>query len=129
MSRALIQIHGDDDRKRAVEWVAKAPPETVIEFRRARRTTEQNDRMWAMLTDIAGQKTLHGNHYKPDQWKVIFMQALGHEMGIAPTLDGSTWFPLGYSSSKLTKSEMSDLMEFMSAWGAENGVTFNDGET
>jgi hypothetical protein len=129
MSRALIQIHGDDDRKRAVEWVQKAPLETVIEFRRARRSTPQNDRMWAMLTDIAEQKTLHGNHYKPDQWKVIFMQALGHEMGIAPTLDGSTWFPLGYSSSKLTKSEMSDLMEFMSAWGAENGVTFNDGET
>jgi hypothetical protein len=129
MSRALIQIRGDDDRKRAVEWVAKAPQETVIEFRRARRTTEQNDRMWAMLTDIAEQKTLHDNHYKPDQWKVIFMQALGHEMGIAPTLDGSTWFPLGYSSSKLTKEEMSNLIDFMHAWGAENGVAFNDGET
>jgi hypothetical protein len=129
MSRALIQIHGDDDRKRAVEWVQKAPLETVIEFRRARRSTPQNDRMWAMLTDIAEQKTLHGNHYKPDQWKVIFMQALGHEMGIAPTLDGSTWFPLGYSSSKLTKEEMSNLIDFMHAWGAENDVKFNDGET
>jgi hypothetical protein len=126
MSRALIQIHCDDDRQRGIEWMNRAPLETVIEFRRARRTTEQNDRMWAMLTDIAEQKTLHGKSYKPDQWKVIFMQALGREMQILPTLDGSTWFPLGYSSSKLTKSEMSDLMEFMAAWGAENGVVFND---
>jgi hypothetical protein len=126
MSRALIQIHGDESRKRAVEWVHKAPPETVIEFRRARRSTEQNNRLWAMLTDVAEQQTIRGKKYKPDQWKTIFMQALGREMQIMPTLNGTTWFPCGYSSSKLTKDEMSDLLEFIAAWGAENGVAFNE---
>jgi hypothetical protein len=126
MSRALILIHGDESRKRAVEWVHKAPPETVIEFRRARRSTEQNNRLWAMLTDVAEQQTIRGKKYKPDQWKTIFMQALGREMQIMPTLNGTTWFPCGYSSSKLTKDEMSDLLEFIAAWGAENGVAFNE---
>lgn len=129
MSRAIIQIHGYLDRKRVVEWVSEAPLGTVVEFRRARRTTPQNDRMWAMLTDVAEQAKLRGKSYKPDQWKTIFMQALGKEMEVAPTLDGRTWFPCGYSSSKLTKDEMSDLMEFISAWGAENGVTFNEPAT
>jgi hypothetical protein len=126
MSRALIQIHGDESRKRAVEWVHKAPPETVIEFRRARRSTEQNNRLWAMLTDVAEQQTIRGKKYKPDQWKTIFMQALGREMQIMPTLNGTTWFPCGYSSSSLTKEEMSDLLESIAAWGAENGVVFNE---
>ena len=129
MSRALIQIHNDESRKRAVEWVHKAPPETVIEFRRVRRSTPQNARLWAMLTDVAEQATLRGKLYKADQWKVIFMQALGREMKALPTLDGRTWFPAGYSSSKLTKDEMSDLIDFMHAWGAENGVTFNEPTT
>jgi hypothetical protein len=129
MSRALIQIHSDRDRERAMDWVHRAPLETVIEFRRARRSVPQNDRMWAMLTDIAEQKTLQGKKYKPDQWKTVFMQAIGREMQILPTLDGATWFPTGYSSSKLTKDEMSNLLEFIAAWGAENGVVFNDGET
>ena len=126
MSRGTITIRGDDDRARVMEWALKAPPETVIEFRRARRSAEQNDKLWAMLSDIAEQKTLHGKKYKTDQWKTVFMQALGREMSILPTLDGDTWFPLGYASSKMTKEEMSELLEFIAAWGAENGVQFNE---
>jgi hypothetical protein len=125
LSRALIQIHGDESRRRAVEWVHKAPLETVIEFRRARRSAPQNDRMWAMLTDIAEQKTLQGKKYKPDQWKVIFLRELGRDMEILPTLEGDTWFA-PKSSSSLTKEEMSDLLESIAAWGAENGVVFNE---
>jgi hypothetical protein len=127
LSRALIQIHGDESRKRAVEWVHKAPLETVIEFRRAHRSTKQNDRMWAMLTDIAEQKTLQGKKYKPDQWKVIFLRSLGRELEVLPELEGGTWFA-PRSSSKLTKEEMSELFALMESWGAENGVKFNDGE-
>jgi hypothetical protein len=33
---------------------------------------------------------------------------------------------VGHSSSKLTVSEMSELIEFIFAWGSENGVTFSD---
>lgn len=39
---------------------------------------------------------------------------------------GSSHFPSGFKSSELSIPEMSDLMEFMSAWGAENGVTFRE---
>ena len=82
--------------------------------------------MWAMLSDIATQKKHCGRQYTPDRWKSIFMHALGQEVQFVPSLDGKTFIPLGYHSSDLSKGEMSDLIEFMMAWGAENGVKFHD---
>lgn len=126
MSRALITVHGEADRARASKWVSQAPHGTRIEFKQAKRTLPQNDRMWAMLTDVAAQKDHAGCRYTPDQWKVIFMHACGREVQFIPSLDGSTFIPWGQSSSDLSKAEMSELIEFMFAWGAENSVVFHD---
>ena len=128
MSRLLIILANTGAKLRAAEYINKVPFGTRVEFREPKRTLEQNSRLWAMLSDVAEQKTLQGKRYKTGQWKAIFMQAIGREMEILPTLDGTTWFPLGYSSSKLSKSEMSDLLSYIEAWGAENEVKFNDRE-
>lgn len=126
MSRAVIVVNGSADRNRAAAWSMKAPAGTRIEFKAAKRSLEQNARMWAMLTDIATQKEHAGRRYTPDQWKVIFMHACGREVQFIPSLDGATFIPWGQSSSDLSKQEMTDLIEFMFAWGAENGVVFHD---
>lgn len=126
MSRALVVINGTADRERAARWATQSPYGTRIEFKAAKRTLAQNDRMWAMLTDIAAQKEHTGRRYTPDQWKVIFMHACGREVQFIPSLDGSTFIPWGQSSRDLSKQEMSDLIEFMLSWGAENGVVFHD---
>ena len=126
MSRHLLTINGNVDRARAARYIAQAPSGTRVEFRAAKRTLPQNDRMWAMLTDIAAQKEHCGRKYTPDRWKVLFMQACGSEMEFVPTLDGNSFMPMGYRSSELSKAEMSALIECMFAWGAENGVTFHD---
>ena len=129
MSRALIQVSSDIDRNRAARWAMQAPPGTRIEFKEPKRSLPQNDRMWAMLTDVATQKEHAGRKYTPDQWKVLFMHACGREVQFVPALDNSTFIPWGQSSSDLTKAEMTDLIEFIFAWGAENGVTFQDPES
>jgi len=54
------------------------------------------------------------------------MHACGREVQFIPSLDNSTFIPWGQSSSDLSVGEMSDLIEFMQAWGAENGVVFHD---
>ena len=126
MSRALLVLNSNDTRQKAASWVAKAPAGTRVEFKASKRTLPQNDRMWAMLTDIARQKEHCGRKYTPDEWKVLFMHACGREMQFVPALNGSGFMPLGYRSSDLSKGEMSDLIEFMLAWGAENGVEFHD---
>jgi hypothetical protein len=43
-----------------------------------------------------------------------------------PALNGNGLLPLGASSRKLTKSEMSDLIELLFQWGAENGIVWSD---
>lgn len=126
MSRALVTVQTDADRQKAASWVMRAPAGTRIEFKRSKRSLPQNDRMWAMLTDIASQKEHAGRKYTPDQWKVLFMHACGREVQFIPALDGTTFIPWGRSSSDLSKQEMTDLIEFIFAWGAENGVAFHE---
>lgn len=128
MPRALIVVRGAADRDRAAAWSRKAPSGTRIEFKGSKRSLPQNDKMWAMLTDIAQQKEHHGRRYTPDQWKVIMLHACGREVQFIPSLDGATFIPWGQSSSDLSKEEMSELIEFVLKWGTENGVEFKGEE-
>lgn len=128
MSRHVLAIHSTADRARAARYIAQCPFGTRVELKAAKRSLPQNDRMWAMLTDIAAQKQHAGRKYTPDQWKALFMHACGREMQFIPSLDGATFMPLGHRSSDLSKAEMSELIEFMLAWGTQNGVVFHDGQ-
>ena len=126
MSRALLILANDAIRERAIVWIKGAPAGTRVEFKEPKRTLPQNDRMWAMLTDIAKQKEHFGQRYTPDDWKKIILHALGREARFVPALDGQGFIPLGQSSSDLSKAEMSDMIEFMMAWGAENKIVWSD---
>lgn len=126
MSRALITIDTPEDRARAIHWCQRLPAGTRIEFKKARRTLKQNDRMWAMLTDIAEQREHCGRRYTPDLWKILMMHGTGLEVQLIPSLDNATMIPWGQSSSDLSKDEMSDMIEFMFAWGAQNGIIWSD---
>ena len=115
-------------RDRAVHWCMSAPPGTRVDFKAPKRSLDQNAKMWAMLSEVAQQATHMGRRYSADQWKILFLHALGREVQFIPALDGSTFIPWGQSSSDLSKAEMSDLIELMLAWGSSNGVVFSDGE-
>ncbi|UGA46630.1 recombination protein NinB [Bradyrhizobium quebecense] len=123
--RALLVLSSRQIREKAIDWIMRLPPGTRVEFKEPQRTLEQNDRMWAMLTDIARQCTLNGRRWSTDQWKVIFLHELGREAQFIPSLTGS-FIPYGQSSSDLGVKEMSDLIESMFAYGAENGVRWSD---
>lgn len=125
MTRALIVITGMGSREKAKRWIERAPTGTRIEFKATKRTLPQNDKMWAMLTDVAAQATHAGRKFGTDEWKAIFLHALGRETQFVPSLDGATFLPLTNRSSDLSKSEMSDLIELMLAWGAERGIVWS----
>jgi len=130
MTRATVTIYSNADRDKACRWCQQAPLGTKVRFQQKTRTLEQSARMWAMLGEASKQGTLDNRQFTPNKWKCIFMRAMGKEIEYLPELDGSSHFPSGFRSSDLGIREMSDLMEFMSAWGAENGVVFrekNDG--
>ena len=124
MSRAVLILHRQSDRDRAASWVRQAPWGTRITFQEARRTTDQNARMWAMLTEVARQVKWHGQRLSADDWKLVFLSALKQELRIVPNLDGTGFVQLGRSSSDLSVAEMGDLMDLIAAFGAREGVTF-----
>ena len=107
-------------RRRAMELVMKAPDGFVATIAEPKRTLEQNDKLWAMLTDVSVAMP-QGRRHTPDDWKSIFMSACGWECQFLEGLDGRP-FPQGFRSSKLTKTQMSALIDFIDAWGSENGV-------
>jgi hypothetical protein len=128
MSRYLKTLHSTADRESALRLVSAAPFGSRVEVKAAKRSIPQNDRMWAMLTEIAQQLPWHGVKLRPDDWKLIFLDALKRELRMVPNLDGTGFVNLGRSSSDLTKGEMSDLIELIFEFGSRHGVVFQDDE-
>lgn len=127
--RALITINSADERNKARRWIERAPEGTRIIFEEPQRTIDQNDLMWAMLTDINAQMLINGRRYTNTELKAAFMVQLGHEVEFVQSLDGVRFVPIGLSTSKLSKRQFSDLLETMFAFGAENGIVWNDPQT
>lgn len=107
------------DAKRVID---AAPFGSVVSIKPPARTIDQNDLMWGLLSDISRAKPL-GRRHTPDMWKALFMKACGHHVQFLEGLDGEP-FPVGFRSSKLTKRQMSELVEFIFSYGDEHGVTF-----
>lgn len=126
MSRATIVIRTERDRQRAISWASKAPQGCRIDFKEAKRTCDQNAKMWVMLSEVASQVRYHGLRLSPDDFKLLFLDALKREVRMVPNLDGNGFVSLGRSSSDLSKSEMSDLIELIHEFGARHGVIFKD---
>ncbi len=94
----------------------------VVEVKERTRSLEQNARLWAMLTDISRQVDWYGKKLTPDAWKCVFSVSL-KKQDVVPGLHGD-FVVIGQSTSKMTVREMTDLMELMSAFGADKGVRF-----
>lgn len=117
----LSSLAARSDARRVIEG---APHNAVVNVSAPRRTTDQNARFWAMLSDVSRSKP-QGRAMTPERWKAAFMQSFGHQVQFENDLEGRP-FPIGHSSSRLSKSDMSELMEFIAAWGAENGVVWSE---
>lgn len=126
MSRAVLILTDKATRQRAATWCLNAPPGCRVEFKEAKRTTDQNSIMWASLTEIARQVEWHGLKLSADDWKLLLMAGLNQEMRLVPNIEGNGFVNLGRSSSDLSKAEMGDLIELIFAFGAKNGVVFHD---
>ena len=100
-----------------------AGQQLVIEVKEKTRSTEQNARMWALLTDVSRQVDWYGQKLTPDEWKDVFSASLKKQKAV-PGLDGG-FVILGQRTSKMTIREMGELMELIEAFGVEKGVRFS----
>ena len=88
------------------------------------RTAEQNRIMWALLGDISKQVVWHGQRLTKKEWKWIFSAAVRHQK-MVPGINGGLVL-LGYPTSGMSKQEMSDMIDCISAFGNEQGVDWSD---
>ena len=118
-----VWLRGEHQRRLAHQLIDKAPINAVVKVSAAKRSDDQNAKMWAMLSDISRTKP-EGRAHIPEVWKCIFMAALGHEVKFEMGLDNQP-FPIGFKTSKLTKSQMSDLIEFIYAYASKHNIKWS----
>lgn len=127
MTRRVVVLRTEADRQRVATWAKNVAAGTTVEFRKARRTLDQNALLWALLGDVARQVEWYGQHLTPDDWKDVFTASL-RRARVVPGIDAGSFVPLGMRTSEMTKAELSDLLELIRAFGAERGITFKDQE-
>lgn len=119
-----VCLSGPQQRVLAHRLVDAAPQGFVVTIKEQTRTGEQNALMWCLLSDVS-RSMPGGRKATPEVWKNLMMHACGHATQFEMGLDGQP-FPVGLRSSRLSKSQMGDLITFIQAWGAENGVSWSD---
>lgn len=119
-----IRLASDAQRHLAKRLIDVAPQGAVVNIQEARRTSDQNSKLWAMLSDVSRSKP-EGRMHTPEVWKALFMNACGHAVQFETGLSGQP-FPVGFRSSNLTKREMIDLIDFIGSYGSAHGVRWSD---
>lgn len=123
-----IPIVSDTDKRKINGWVSKAPPGTMIAFKKHdARSIEQNALLWSRLSAISEQLPWHGEMLSPTDWKDILTAGL-REYRVVPGLNPDTRVPLGMRTSSMSKTEMMALLELVAAFAAQHGVNLPDEE-
>lgn len=125
MSGATIILTGQAQREYATRLITRAPDYAVVTIKPGDRTPDQNAKMWAMLTDVA-KAMPEGRKWTVEAWKCAFMHSLGHQVQFCEGLDDSGPFPIGFRTSRMNKTQMSELIEAIYEYGARHGVKWSE---
>jgi hypothetical protein len=113
-----------DNRGEILRAVMDCAEGSMIDLVDAPRTTRQNRLMWWLLQDIAAQVPIAGEFRSADDWKCVFLKGIGKRMEFMPALEGDSVVAVGYSSSKLEREEMSEMIALIYQHGDAHDVRF-----
>jgi hypothetical protein len=121
----MFKLFSKRQRQAAIEAVKSAPEHYIVEIKPRSRSLDQNAMLWRLLT-IASKSvpwTVNGveTMLTPEDWKDIFTASLHQENRIAKGIRGG-FVILGRSTSKMSISQMTELIEFIYQFLAEQGV-------
>lgn len=129
MSRYVYILTTRDVRTKLCDWIMRLPVGTRVELKEQKRSTDQNAKLWANLTEIAANIPYHGVKLSPTDYKLLFISSMfkqrSERMRLVPNLEGDGFVALGGRSSDLSVSEMSDLIEITEAYAAQHGHALN----
>ena len=117
-------------RLRCCEAIMSAPDGMRVEIKERKRSLDQNAAQWPILQAFAEQIKWPVNGelvtLDPEEFKDILTAAFfGESVRLAQGLNGGVVM-LGKRTSKFTKKEFSDWLEFLHAAAAARGVVVYD---
>ena len=109
--------------------VALETKQLSLEIKDALKSRDQEEKYHAMIGEIAKQALHVGAKWDAEDWKRLLVWQFCKDIGlnegrILPSLDGTGIVQLGFQTRYFTKEQASEFVEWLHAWGAENGVTF-----
>ena len=98
------------------------------------KTREQEEKYHAMIGEVAEQAQHLGSSWQAEDWKRLLLDKFARETGrthgkVIPNLDKTGVVEVGILSRKFNKVDGAEFIEWLYAWGIENGVTYKDGAT
>jgi hypothetical protein len=127
MTRQTFTLYEPEQRLKVAKLVAALPKFSRVEIKGPARTRDQNNKLWAMLTDLSEQAEWHGKKRSTGDWKDLMTAAVKVAEGLeaVPGLEGGLMI-LGLHTSDMDVSEMADVITYMLKWGDEHGVVWSD---
>lgn len=119
MKQTFFLVHGEA-RERAKSAVDCAPEGYCVTIQERTRSLEQNAALWPLLGEISKQVDWYGQKLTDEEWKDVLTAGLKKEK-VVPGINGG-FVVLGQRTSKMSKAEFSELLEFAHAFAADKGV-------
>ncbi len=119
-----------DLKKRAISIIDALPledtHEVVIRPYKSKRSLDQNNKMWAMLNDIAAQVIWYGEKLTTIEWKDVITAGVKKQK-VVPGIDGG-FVIVGARTSKMSIKEMTEVIEVAGLFGDQQQVKWSVAE-
>jgi hypothetical protein len=101
----------------------------TLEVKDAGKSREQEEKYHAMIGEVAKQAQHLGAKWDAESWKRLLVEQFCKDNGlktgaVIPNLAGDGIVQLGTQTRNFTKEQASEFVEWLYAWGAERGVTY-----
>ena len=137
MTRTFLVAHDNPRRaqvcERAIQHMRdeyRAGRDFEIEVREPRRTSPENRLLHALIGELAAKLEWAGQKRDAETWKRLcvsaWCRANGESVEILPALDGHGIDIVPVRTSRLSKRACAELIEWIYAFGAEQGVEWTD---
>jgi hypothetical protein len=124
-SRTFEILDNATSRQAIYRCVQAAPVGYLVKVSPATRSLVQSAKLHAMFADVAKGSEYMGRKLTATQWKTLMISghaiATGLGADMVPGLEGE-FVSIRESSAQMSVARMSSLIEYVSAWMAEQGV-------
>lgn len=124
MAKRIILLDSQSKKEQAKKELELLPLGSIVELRDPKRSDLQNRRFHASIRDVSEQVGWAGEMLSEEDWKRLFIASL-YGQKVVPGISGG-FIVLAKQSSEMSVSELSELQEFIYAFGAERNVEWSE---